>query len=102
MRVIRENLTATGSLTAICQPAARLLGELAGSLAESWHLDRAAARDLVEQILALAGSSARCPPGSTLDRDMIGLRGSALLFLNNLADNAAQAIMIGELLHPRV
>ena len=96
MRVIRENLAADGALTAVCQAAARLLDGLAASLEERWYEDRAVTRDLVEQILALDESAARCPPGSDLDRGMVGLRFWAALFLGNLGDSAAQAIVIGE------
>jgi len=96
MRVIRENLAAVGALTAVCQAAARLLDGLADSLEESWHQDRAVTRDLVEQILALDESAARCPPGSGLDRDMIRLRWWAAWFLDKLGDSTAQAIVIGE------
>ncbi len=96
MRVIRENLAAGGALTAVCQAAARLLDGLAASLDERWHEDRAATRDLVEQIMALDESAARCPPGSDLDRDMIRLRLWATWFLANLGDSTAQAIVIGE------
>ena len=74
MRVIRENLAAGNSLAAVCEAAARLLDGLAESLSETWHEDRAAVRDLVEQIMALDESAARCPPGSDLDRRMIRLR----------------------------
>ena len=96
MRVIRENLAADGTLTAICQAAADLLSDLVGSLKGRWHEDRAAARDLVEQIMALDESAASCPPGSDLDDRVIGLRGWALYFLNYLGDSASQAIAIGE------
>ena len=96
MRVIRENLAAGGTLTAVCQAAAGLLDGLAASLAERWHQDRAATRDLVEQIMALDESAARCPPGSDLDRGMIRLRWWAGRFLNRLGDSTAQAIMLGE------
>ncbi len=96
MRVIRENLAAGGALTAVCQAAARLLDGLAASLNERWHQDRAVTRDLVEQIMALDESAARCPPGSDLDRAMIRLRWWALFFLNYLGDSTAQAIAIGE------
>jgi tetratricopeptide (TPR) repeat protein len=96
MRVIRENLAAGNSLTAICEAAAGLLGQLAESLRQSWHEDRVATRDLVEQIMALYESSAGCPPGSALDRRMMRLRRWAVSFLNNLADNPAQAVVIGE------
>ena len=96
MRVIRENLAASGFLTAVCEAAARLLDGQAGSLQQSWHEDRAATRDLVEQILALDESCTGCPPGSGMDTRMIGLRGWALWFLNELGDSRARAIAIGE------
>jgi tetratricopeptide (TPR) repeat protein len=96
MRVIRENLAAGGALAAVCQAAVRLLDGLADSLAGRWHEDRAVTRDLVEQIMALDESAARCPPGSDLSRPMMRLRFWALFFLNYLGDSAAQAIVIGE------
>jgi tetratricopeptide (TPR) repeat protein len=96
MRVIRENLAAGGALTAVCQAAARLLDGLSASQDERWHEDRAVTRDLVEQIMALDESAARCPPGSDLDRHMIRLRWWATAFLANLGDSTAQAIAIGE------
>ena len=96
MRVIRENLAADNALTAVCESAARLLDGLADSRWENWHEDRAATRDLVEQIMALDESAARCPPGSDLDRLMLRLQGWAAALLDLLADSAAQAIVIGE------
>jgi tetratricopeptide (TPR) repeat protein len=105
MRVIRENLAAGGFLTAVCAAAARLLDGQAGSLEEIWYEDRAATRDLVEQIIAVDETAARCPAGSDLDDRMIRLRWWAAWFLSNLADSTAQAIMIGERLvadHERV
>ena len=96
MRAIRENLAADGALMAVCQVAAQLLDGLAGSWSEDWHQDRVATRDLVEHIMALDESSTRRPPGSDLDTQMIGLRGWALWFLNQLADSTAQAIVLGE------
>ena len=99
MRVVRENLAASNSLTPVCQAAGRLLDVLAESLGQSWPENWAAARDLVEQIKALDESSARCPADSDLDRRMIGLRGRALWFLNQLGD-ITQAVFIGERLLP--
>jgi tetratricopeptide (TPR) repeat protein len=96
MRVIRENLAAGSSLLAVCEVAARLLDELAESLSESWHEDRAAARDLVEQIMALYDTSARGPADGDLDRRLIQLRWWAVVFLSRLRDSAAQAIVIGQ------
>ena len=96
MRVIREQLAAGNSLTAVCAAAAQLLDGLAGSLSQTWHQDRAAVRDLVEQIMALYESSAGCPADSALVRRMIRLRWWAVWFLNRLGDSAAQSILIAE------
>ena len=96
MRVIRENLAAGGALTVVSAAAAQLLDGLASSLEESWHQDRAVTRDLVEQILALDESAARCQSGSDLDRRMIRLRWWAAVFLGRLGDSTAQAIVLGE------
>ncbi len=96
MRVIREQLAAENSLTAVCEAAAQLLDELASSLGEGWHENRGAVRDLVEQILAVFEASAGCPAASSLVRRTIRLRWWAVCFLNELGDSAAQAILIGE------
>ena len=96
MRVIRENLAADDALAAVCESAARLLAGLAEARWQNWHQDRAATRDLVEQIMALDESAARCPTGDDLDRLMLELQGWAVELLNLLADSADQAIMIGE------
>ena len=96
MRVIRENLAADNALTAVCELAARLLDGLAASRWKNWHEDRAATRDLVEQIMALDESAARRPPGDDLDRLMLRLQGWATGLLNFLGDSAAQSIVIGE------
>jgi tetratricopeptide (TPR) repeat protein len=96
MRVIRENLAASNALTAVCEAVADLLDGLAKSLSKSWHEDRPAARDLVEQIMALYESSARCPADSALVRRLLGLRGRAVFFLSHLGDSAQQPIAIAE------
>ena len=96
MRVIREKLAANGFLTAVCRAAAQLLAGLAGSLRQGRHEDRAGTRDLVEQIMALDESFARCPPDTDLDDRMIKLRGWALWFLMQLADSPPYAVRIGE------
>ena len=95
-RLIRENLAVGNALTAVCGAAADLLDGLAESLSESWHEDRAATRDLVEQIMALDESCAKSSSGSGLDRRMIRLRWRALALLNYLGDSPAEAIVIGE------
>jgi hypothetical protein len=96
MRVVRENLAADNTLTAVCESASRLLDGLAAARLANWHEDRAAIRDLVEQIMALDESAARCLPGGDLDRCMLQLQGWAIGLLNLLADSAALAIAIGE------
>jgi tetratricopeptide (TPR) repeat protein len=105
MRVIRETLAAAGDLSGICESVAGLLDARAGSLWERWHADRAAARDLTGQLLALAGSAAACPPGTGLETAMLRARLWALAFLNALGDSTVQAIAVGEQLvadHERV
>jgi tetratricopeptide (TPR) repeat protein len=96
MRVIRENLAAGNSLVAACEAAADLLDGQVASLKQSLHEDRAATRDLVEQIMALDESCARCPPGSDLVTHLIRLRWWAVWFLNRLGDSPAQVIVVGE------
>ena len=96
MRVIREQLAAGNSLMAVCAAAARLLDGLAASLSQTWHEDRVAVKDLVEQILALDESSAGCPADSALVRRILRLRGWAVGFLNELGDSAARSILIAE------
>jgi tetratricopeptide (TPR) repeat protein len=96
MRVIRENLAVANALLAVCAAAAQLLDGMAGSLGETWYQDRAAARDLTEQIMALDESSAAYPDRGSLDHHMIRLRWWAAAFLGELGDSPAQAIVIGE------
>jgi len=96
MRVIRENLAAGNALADVCQTAAQLLDGQARALRDTWHQDRAATRDLVEQIMALDESSAACPDGGSLEQRMLWVKGWATLFLLQLGDSTAQAIAIGE------
>ena len=103
MRVIRERLARQGHLAATCQAAAAALQARAGSLREAWQ-DRPARRDLVEQVLAVHEHAARFSgeDDSELTRAVLGLRGWALWFLNELGDSAAQAIQVaGPLLADR-
>ncbi len=96
MRVIREQLAVGNSFTEVCAAAARLLDGLAGSLRGKWHQDRAAVRELVEQIMALSESSAGRPADSALAVRVLRLKGLAVWFLNRLGDSAAQSIRIAE------
>jgi len=95
-RVIKENLAASSTLLATCDTAATVLDGVATSLSETWHRDRAEARDVVEQVMALYESAAACPADSTLEGRMIRLRWWAVSLLGHLGDGAAQAIVIGE------
>ena len=97
MRVIRERLARQGRLAAACQAAATVLQARAGSLQQAWQ-DRLARRDLVEQILAVHEHAAvfSGEDGSDLTLAVLGLRGWALWFLNELGDSAAQAIAVAE------
>jgi hypothetical protein len=96
MRVIREQAAARNALARVCAAAAGLLDDLAGSLRRSWHEDRPAVRDLVEQIMALHGASAACRDDTGLTRLLIRLRGWAVFFLNELGDSTVQSIGMAE------
>jgi len=96
MRVIREQLAAGNSLTAVCTAAARLLDRLRESLLDAQHEDRAAVRDLVEQMTALSESSAGCRSDNSLVRRILRLRSWAVAFLAYLGDSTAQSILIAE------
>jgi hypothetical protein len=96
MRVIREQAAARKALESTCSDAGSLLDQLAGYLEQSWHEDRPAVRDLVEQIMALYGTSAACRDDTGLARLLIGLRSWAVVFLNELGDSPAQSIEIAE------
>ena len=96
MRVIREHLAAENSLMAVCAAAARLLDGLTQPLNQTWHQNRAAVRDLVEQIMALHESSARCPADSGLVGRILRLKGWAVWSLNRLGDSVTQSIQIAE------
>jgi tetratricopeptide (TPR) repeat protein len=96
MRVIREQLASRDAVTAVCAAAMFLLRALADSLESIWHENRPAARDLVEQIIALHESSAGCQADSDFTLCIIDLRSCAVSFLNDLGDSPARAIVIGE------
>ena len=95
-RVIREQLAGRDALTAVCAAATLLLRALADSLESTWHENRPAVRDLVEQIVALWESSAGCQADSDLTLCIMDLRSCAVSFLNDLGDSPAQAILIAE------
>jgi tetratricopeptide (TPR) repeat protein len=96
MRVIREEAAARDSLAGICIAAGGLLNELAISLEPYWYRDRAAVRDLVEQIMSLYSASAACQDDTDLARLLIQIRSRAAWFLNHLGDSASQAIGVAQ------
>ena len=89
-RVIREQLSARNSLEAVCLAAARLLDRLAESYSQTWQENRSAARDLVEQIMALFESSPPQWGPSELELQMIRLRVQTAWLLTMLGDIGAQ------------
>ena len=95
-RVTRDHLTATRRLTATCQAAAGLLDSQAQTLNDTWHHDRAATRDLIEQITALHQATTTCPGDDRLDRSVLRARWWAKAFISNLGDNLAGAVQLGE------
>ncbi len=96
MRVIRDGLTQRGRLPAVCGTAASVLDAHARALRRSQ--DRAAVRDIPEQVRALweitVGSA--CEADGELAVMLLGLRLWALYYLNVLGDSAQQAIKVGE------
>jgi tetratricopeptide (TPR) repeat protein len=96
MRVVRDGLAREGRLVAVCRGIASVLDSRARALADS--PDRAAVRDLPEQVLALlyhvAGPAAQAD--DELARITLSLRFWALYYLNELGDSASRAIAVGE------
>jgi Tetratricopeptide repeat len=96
MRVIRDQLAGEGRLDAVCEAVAWLLESQASACFPTLHEQRAAARGLVEQIMALHASCAPETEDSELARRMIRVRLWATSILNELGDSAQQAILVGE------
>jgi tetratricopeptide (TPR) repeat protein len=96
MQVVRDLLAQQGRLAAVCRAAASVLDARATALAGS--PDRAAVRDIIEQMTALRGNAAE-PVTDTDDelaRISLSLRFWMLHHLNKLGDSASQAIAVGE------
>lgn len=95
MQVVRNGLVRRGRLAAVCRAAASVLETRAAALAGS--PDRAAVRDILEQVTALrenvAGSAAE--GDDELARALLSLQFWALYDLNELGDSASQAIAVG-------
>jgi tetratricopeptide (TPR) repeat protein len=95
LRVVRDTLVQQGRLAAVCQAAAIVLDTRARALVGA--RDRAAIRDVPEQVTALwlAAATIGGGPGE-LEMVLLRLRQWALYHLNDLGDSAAQAIAVGE------
>ena len=114
MRVIRENLASGGSLTAVCEAAARLLHGQTKSRRQSWHehqtatrgleslaepwRNRPAARDAIQQIMALHEHLTHYlgEHDEALTQTLLELRGWATWCLVELGDSFTQAIKYGQ------
>jgi tetratricopeptide (TPR) repeat protein len=96
MQVVRDLLAQQGRLAAVCRAAASVLDARAAALAGS--PDRAAVRDIIEQMTALRGNAAgpMTETDDELARISLSLRFWMLHHLNKLGDSAPQAIAVGE------
>ena len=95
LRVIRDGLARHQRLAAVCQAAATALDARARALAGS--PDRAAIRDVPEQVTALWHATAGLAGTSgELEAALLRLRLWALHHLNELGDSMPQAIAVGE------
>ena len=97
MRVAVERQARDGTLAGLGAGIAELLAAVTGSLAEPWQ-NRAAARDAIEQIMALHEHLAPYLGGqdAALTETLLWLRGWALWCLNELGDSFALAIDYGQ------
>ena len=97
MRIVRERQVRRGDWRRLIISTAELLEVVAGSLDPVWQY-RPAARDLVQQIVALAEHIAGHlgDSDSAVTRRLLGLRGWALNCLDELGDSPAQAVLLGE------
>jgi hypothetical protein len=95
LRVVRDTLVRQGRLAAVCQAAVSVLEARARALVGS--PDRAAVRDVPEQVTALWHVMAGLASTSgELEAALLGLRLWALHLLNELGDSMPQAIAVGE------
>ena len=101
MRIVRERQVRRGDLSRLTASTAALLEMVAGSLDPVWQY-RPAARDLVQQIVALTEHTAGYlgNSDSVVTRRLLGLRSWALRCLIELGDNPAQAVELGDLVAP--
>jgi tetratricopeptide (TPR) repeat protein len=97
MRVAVERQARAGSLAGLGAGLAGLLSVVAGSMDEPWR-NRAAARDAVQQIMALHEHLGPYlgEQGAVLTETLVDLRGWAIGCLNELGDSFAQATEYGQ------
>jgi tetratricopeptide (TPR) repeat protein len=97
MRVVRDELARQGRLAAVCQDMVSVLNAAAEALDGSQ--DRAAIRDIPEQITALQGNAVpACEADDELARMLLRLRWWAVHYLDELGDSIPQAVLAGEAL----
>jgi tetratricopeptide (TPR) repeat protein len=96
MRVVREHAAAHGNLSTAATAAANLLATVRQALGEPKQ-NRAAARDLVGQIIALNEHSTAqlCQRDAELTASILTLRAWVVYYLNELGDSFTQAITYG-------
>ena len=99
MRVAVERQAQDGTLAGLGAGIAGLLSVVTQSLAEPWQ-NRAAARDAIQQIMALHEHLAPYlgEQDAALTETLLRLRGWAIWCLNDLGDSFAQAIEYGQAL----
>ena len=97
MRVAVERQAQDGSLAGLGAGIAGLLSVVTQSLDQPWQ-NRAAARDAIQQIMALHEHLAPYlgEPDAALTETLLRLRGWAIWCLNDLGDSFAQAIEYGQ------
>ena len=97
MRVATERQARDGTLAGLGAGIAELLTAVTGSLPEPWQ-NRPAARDAIEQIMALHEHLAPYLGGqdAALTETLLRLRGWAIWCLNELGDSFTQAIEYGQ------
>ena len=97
MRVARERQAKDGSLAALGADVAGLLSVVTQSLAEPWQ-NRPAARDAVQQIMALHEhlTPYLTKQDAAVTETLLRLRRWAVLYLNDVGGSFAQAIEYGQ------
>jgi tetratricopeptide (TPR) repeat protein len=98
MRVVRARLARQRRLAAVCRAAASVVETRAGTLARS--PDRAAVRDIAEQLMALRAHAATlgAEADAELARVLLSIQFWVQYHLGELGDSVSQAMAVGGLL----